>query len=203
VIIVDAQAAVREALVLLLRTWDFDVQPGTGDPARAAERIRAMRPAVALLELDLARRGDGAALARQLLADGSDARILLFTAATDEYVLRNAVRIGAPGLLTKAAGAQELREALEAVAAGRSYLDHRLSNLAVNIASRAGQLSDREREILTLLAAGSTGEGIADRLVLSPETVRTHVRNAMEKLGARTRSHAVVLAIGRGEIRRP
>jgi DNA-binding NarL/FixJ family response regulator len=200
---VDAQATVREALDLLLRSWDFDVQPGTGDPDRAESLIRAQRPAVALIELDLARSGDGGALARRLLDDGTDVRTLLFTGVTDQRALRDAVQIGAAGLLTKAAGSRELREALEAVADGRNYLDPRLSRLAVNVATRTAQLSERERQIVTLLATGHTGESIAAALILSPETVRTHIRNAMEKLGAHTRTHAVVLAMERGEIRVP
>jgi DNA-binding NarL/FixJ family response regulator len=203
VIVVDGHAALRDALGLLLRSWDWDPQALTGDPGRAEELIRSMAPDVVVFELDVAGRGDGAALARRLIDGRRDAPILLFTGARDEHVLRDAMGIGARGLLTKAASPHELRDALGAVAAGRSYLDHRLSRLAIALSARTGQLSDREREVLTLLADGSTGGEVAERLVLSPETVRTHVRNAMEKLGARTRAHAVVLAIARGEIPAP
>jgi two-component system, NarL family, response regulator len=155
------------------------------------------------MEVDVQNHGDGADLARRLLAKDPDAPILVYTGVADERVLRDVVTIGARGVLTKSAPAHELHDALDAVADGRRYLDHRLGPLLIARAARPEGLSDREREILTLLAAGSTGEDIAGQLFLSPETVRTHVRNAMEKLKASTRTHAIVLAIARGEIAAP
>jgi PAS domain S-box-containing protein len=80
------------------------------------------------------------------------------------------------------------------------FIFFRLSESGANGRAVAGGLSGREREVLGLLALGATGRQIADSLELSPETVRTHVRNSMEKLGAHTRAHAIVLALRRGEI---
>lgn len=129
--------------------------------------------------------------------------ILVYTGAREEHVLRHTLSIGARGLLTRAASARELQSALEAVAGGHSYLDHRLSTLVVSGRERPSRLSGREREVLTLLAGGCSGESIAAHLALSPETVRTHVRNAMDKLAARTRTHAIALALHGGHIEIP
>lgn len=93
-------------------------------------------------------------------------------------------------------------EALTTVAAGGTFVDPALELLLGDGArrSRAGGLSGRQREILSLLAAGLSGEEIAGRLSLSPETVRTHMRNVMNKLAAQTRAHAIAIAIRRGDI---
>ena len=88
------------------------------------------------------------------------------------------------------------------MAAGEAYVDPRLRPLLLArfTTERIGVLSPREREVLDLLAQGLTGEQVATRLSLSPETVRTHVRNAMDKLEAHTRVHAVAIALRQGEI---
>ena len=186
-----------------MRGWGFETRGATSEVARAERLIDASSPDVVMLEVDVARHGDGADLARRLLARDADAPILIYTGVADERVLRDVVTIGARGVLTKAAPAHELHDALDAVASGRRYLDHRLGPMLVARAARPEGLSDREREVLTLLAGGRTGEDIAGQLFLSPETVRTHVRNAMEKLQASTRTHAIVLAIARGDIVAP
>lgn len=102
----------------------------------------------------------------------------------------------------KAGPPEELVHAVETVAADGVYLDPRLRETLHDSGSRpsAGRLSNREAEIFEMLAQGYTGEEIADRVVLSGETIRTHVRNGMRRLGARTRSQAVAMALSRGEI---
>jgi DNA-binding NarL/FixJ family response regulator len=97
----------------------------------------------------------------------------------------------------KSAPPAELLAALRRVAGGGDYVDPGLAEILRSCArpSRLSQLSPREREILALLAQGLNGEQVAERLVISSETVRTHVRNSMAKLGARTRIHAVALAL--------
>jgi DNA-binding NarL/FixJ family response regulator len=202
-IVADGHEALREALSLLVGQWGFRCLGSTGDARRAEQLILSGRPDVAVVDVDLAERGDGARLVDRLVKRTPALPFLLYTGAREEHVLRQALAVGARGLLTKAASARELRAALEAVAGGHSYLDHRLSTLVVSGRDRAGRLSAREREILILLARGDSGERIAARLVLSPETVRTHVRNAMDKLGARTRAHAIALALLHGHIELP
>jgi DNA-binding NarL/FixJ family response regulator len=96
---------------------------------------------------------------------------------------------------------EELEDAIRTVAAGGDYIDPRLTPLLAKGGNgRTKTLSPRGREILGLLSQGLSGEEVASQLFLSPETVRTHVRNAMGKPGAATRAHAVALALQRGEI---
>ena len=116
--------------------------------------------------------------------------------------LEVAYRSGARGLVAKPAGLSVLVDALREVWRGGRYFDPIFRGDGKGD-QEVKALSSRESEILGLLAEGLTGEQIAKRLVLSPETVRTHVRNAMEKLGAPTRTAAVVKAIDMGEVQRP
>ena len=102
----------------------------------------------------------------------------------------------------KASSPDELTAAIRAVAEGGTYIDHRLSSvlLARSTTARVRELSPREREILDLLAQGLTGAEVAKQLFISPETVRTHIRNAMTKLEAKTRVHAIALALQQKDI---
>ena len=102
-------------------------------------------------------------------------------------------------MASKASSARELLDAVHAVARGEWTLDPRLDERVVT-ARPVGGLTRREREVASLLAAGLTGEEIAVELFLSPETVRTHIRNAMQRIGAKTRAHLVTLAAERNEI---
>lgn len=201
VVIVDDHVALRRGMELLLRRHGHHVI-GTADDAETAEAlILRRRPDVTLIDLGLP--GDsGAALTRRLLEDSPELRIVLYTGAADERELLDALQAGAAGFALKSGDPAELEEALRTVAAGREWLDPRLHPLLgrANGAGRSTLLSPREREILELLSRGLSGEEAAKELSLSSETVRTHVRNAMNKLGAATRVHAVALALQRGDI---
>jgi DNA-binding NarL/FixJ family response regulator len=137
-------------------------------------------------------------LVEDLLQEDPTAPIVLYTGYTGaDSMLHEAVRAGARGFVLKTSPAPRLTDALRAVAAGGTYVD---SELAGQLAEdgelqRLGSLGARELEVLNLLADGLDGQMIAERLFLSPETVRTHVRNATSKLGARTRVQAVAMAV--------
>jgi DNA-binding NarL/FixJ family response regulator len=193
--------ALRRGLELLLRRQGHRVV-GTADDAPQAETlILRRRPDVAVVDLSLPGE-NGADLTRRLVAQEPELRILLYTGATNERELLHALDAGAAGFALKSGRPEELEEALRTVAAGGDYLDPRLTPVLVagRRAGGGGLLSPREAEILELLSRGLSGEDAAVQLHLSPLTVRTHVRNAMRKLGAATRAHAVALAIQRGEI---
>ena len=200
VVIVDDHVALRRGMELLLRRAGHHVV-GTADDAEAGEALILRRkPDVALVDLALPGMS-GAELTRSLLKEDPRVRIILYTGAADERQLLDALDAGAAGLALKSGDPQELEQAILTVAAGGDYLDPRLTPLlAKGGNSRDKTLSPREREILGLLSQGLSGEEAANQLFLSPETVRTHVRNAMTKLGAATRAHAVALALQRGEI---
>ena len=201
VVIVDDHVALRRGMELLLRRHGHHVV-GTADDAESAESvILRRRPDVALIDLALPR-ASGAELTRRLLAEDPDVRIVLYTGAADERQLLEGLDAGAAGFALKSGDPDELEEAIRTVADGGEWIDPRLKPLLArsNGNGRVHVLSPREREILELLSKGLSGEDAAKQLFLSSETVRTHVRNAMNKLGAATRVHAVALALQRGEI---
>jgi DNA-binding NarL/FixJ family response regulator len=200
VVIVDDHVALRRGMELLLRRHGHHVV-GTADDAESAESvILRRRPDVAVIDLSLPRES-GAELTRRLLEEDPEVRIVLYTGAADEHQLLDGLAAGAAGFALKSGDPDELQHAIRIVAEGGEYLDPRLTPLLVRKGTgRTRILSPREREVLELLSRGLSGEQAAVELVLSSETIRTHVRNAMSKLKASTRVHAVALALQRGEI---
>ena len=201
VVIVEDHLALRKGLELLLSGTEFSVI-GTADDAEEGQRlIERRRPDVAVVDIGLPGRS-GADLTRTVLRSVPEVGVLLYTGIGDKHTLARALDSGARGFALKAGSPDELLAAIRAVASGESYVDERLRPLLLArfTTERIGVLSPREREVLDLLAKGLNGEEVAARLVLSPETVRTHVRNAMEKLEANTRVHAVAIALRQGEI---
>jgi DNA-binding NarL/FixJ family response regulator len=200
VVIVDDHVALRRGMELLLRRAGHHVV-GTADDAESGEAlILRRRPDVALVDLALPGKS-GAEMTRSLLAEDPQLRIILYTGAADERQLLDALDAGAAGFALKSGDPEELEQAILTVAGGGDYLDPRLTPLlGKELTGRPKTLSPREREIMGLLSQGLSGEEAAKQLFLSSETVRTHVRNAMTKLGAATRAHAVALSIQRGEI---
>jgi two-component system response regulator DesR len=196
VIVVDDHATVRRGTELVLRDAGFTVVAGTGEVEAARAAVRDGAPAVAILDLRLAGRS-GLHLSEMLAREHAGLGILIYTGAADPATLRQALEAPVDGVLLKAAPPEALVEAVDLVAAGGRYVDPSLDAVAP---SPTGALTAREREILQLIARGQSGEAIAESLFLSGETVRTHVRNAVAKLGASSRAHAVAIALQRGEI---
>jgi DNA-binding NarL/FixJ family response regulator len=195
VLIVDDQLAAGRGMELLLRDAGFavTVAPNRPDQARA-DLIRADYH-VALVEI---RRqlGDGVAMARTALHARDGAPLVLCTGyGTPRGPLLAASRLGAPGLVLTSSPVTTLVGALRTVAGGGRFLDPAVAPLVTETSAeqRVGRLTPREREVLTLLADGYRGPEIAAQLFLSLETVRTHIRNAVGKLGARTRVQAAAM----------
>jgi DNA-binding NarL/FixJ family response regulator len=200
VVIVDDHVALRRGMELLLRRAGHHVVGAADDAEAGGALILRRRPDVALVDLSLPGMS-GAELTRSLLSEDPDLRIVLYTGAADERQLLDALDAGAAGFALKSGDPQELEDAIRTVAAGGDYIDPRLTPLLAKSGNgRTKTLSPREREILGLLSQGLSGEEVASQLFLSPETVRTHVRNAMGKPGAATRAHAAALALQHGEI---
>ena len=145
---------------------------------------------------------DGIALTRSLLDADADRRIVLYTGSSDEDLLFSGLDSGARGYALKDGSPGELVDALGVVAEGGTYVDPRLrpALLSRRSTEKLPSLSNREREVLDLLAQGLTGERVAELLVLSSETIKTHIRNAMSKLEAHTRVHAIAIALREGYI---
>lgn len=201
VALVDDHPTVRRGLELVLRVAGCEIVGSARTAEAGYDLISKRRPAVALVDLQLPDESGGD-LTRRLVANDPSLGVLIYTGVDDPAELTDALDSGARGFALKAGPPEELVAAVHAIAAGEPYLDMRLRRKIREGEERGGPvLSPREAEVLGLLAAGLNGERIAEQLFLSPETVRTHVRNAMEKLDARTRVHAIVLALQRGEIK--
>jgi DNA-binding NarL/FixJ family response regulator len=202
VLIVDDRVAVRRGMELLLRDEGFAVAVCADNADKASAKLIKGRYDVALVEIRR-REGDGISLAREALEGRAGAPLVLCTAyPAPRGPLLAAARLGAPGLVLTSSSVATLVQALRAVADGSTFVDRSVARLIAEgpAEQRVAQLSPREREVLELLADGYRGPEIAERLFLSLETVRTHIRNAVGKLGARTRVQAAAMvALARGE----
>jgi DNA-binding NarL/FixJ family response regulator len=201
VVIVDDHEAMREGLKNLLERRGIETIGTAATIADAVEAFRSLAPDVAVIDLHLPD-GSGLQLVRKLRLERPEVGILVYTGAEEVGVLADALESGAQGFVLKLGGMTQLVEALRAVARGGRYVDPAIAALLEAEADGVPPLlTKRERQVFDLLAQGLTGEEIATRLTISTETVRTHIRNATEKLHAHTRTGAVVGALKSHEIR--
>jgi DNA-binding NarL/FixJ family response regulator len=203
-VLIEDHEALREGLELLLGREGCEVVGTAGTAGEGLELIERLEPDVSLVDIRLGEES-GIDLTRTLLARDADRRVVLYTGSSDVELLVSGLDSGARGYALKDGTPSELTGALETVARGGTYVDPRLRPklLSRDTTQRMPSLSKREREIMDLLAQGLTGEDVAERLVLSSETVKTHIRNAMSKLEAHTRVHAVAIALREGFISGP
>ena len=203
-VLVEDHQALREGLELLLRREGCDVLGTAGTPGEARDLIERLDPDVALVDIRLGGES-GIELTRALLDADPDRRVVLYTGSSDVELVISGLDSGARGYALKDGTPSELTAALREVAGGGTYVDPRLRPqlVARRAAPHPPTLSKREREVIDLLAQGLTGEQVADQLVLSSETVKTHIRNAMVKLEAHTRVHAIAIALREGYISPP
>jgi DNA-binding NarL/FixJ family response regulator len=203
-VLIEDHQALREGLELLLGRHGVDVVGTAGTAAEGRLLIEQLEPDVSLVDIRL---GDdsGIELTRAVLDGDSNRRVVLYTGSSDVELLISGLDSGARGYALKEGTPNELTSALETVVAGGTYVDPRLrpALLSRQTTQRLPSLSKREREIMDLLSQGLTGEDVAERLFLSSETVKTHIRNAMTKLEAHTRVHAVAIALRAGYISGP
>jgi DNA-binding NarL/FixJ family response regulator len=203
IVIVEDHPPVRQGLELLLPRQGFRMVGSAGSAQTGARMIRARRPDVALVDIDLGD-GSGTALATALRDDGIPTAVVLYTGSLDNATIDAAVASGALGIVLKSSPIEHLADAIRAAAAGREYVDRLIAKLPGRAESRSATvISKREAQVLGMLSQGITTEQVAQDLFLSPETVQTHVRNATRKLGAHGRLHAVILALVRGDIDLP
>jgi DNA-binding NarL/FixJ family response regulator len=209
VLIADDQALVRAGFRKLLEsTPDIDVVGEAADGRDAVDQARRLLPKFVLMDIRMPRL-DGIEATRRLAADDTGARVLILTTfGLDDYVY-DALRAGASGFMLKDAPPEELLAAIEVVARGdaliapavtRSVIEEfvRRSPAPTPTPPRIDELTEREREVLELLARGLSNAEIAERLVVSGGTVKTHVAHVLAKLGLRDRVQAVILAYESG-----
>jgi DNA-binding NarL/FixJ family response regulator len=213
VLLADDQALVRAGFAALLEAQDgIEVVGQAADGAEAVRLARMLVPDVVLMDIRMPGL-DGLQATRQIVADEGLAGVrvvIVTTFEVDEYLFE-ALRAGASGFLVKHTEPVELVRAVRVVAAGEALLSPGVTRrLIAEVACRAKEppppasldaLTERERELTGLVAAGLSNDQIAERLVLSPATVKTHVNRAMVKLGARDRAQLVVFAYEAGLVR--
>jgi DNA-binding NarL/FixJ family response regulator len=209
-LIADDHELMRGGLRAMLGAQeDMEVVGEAADGGEAVEQALALRPDVVIMDIRMPR-VDGIEAARRLAAHGAGPRVLVLTTFDlDEYVWE-ALRAGAAGFMLKDAPPRQLAEAVRTVAMGETLLapviTRRLVERYVRVPppgsaagrERLGDLTDREREVLELIARGLSNSEIASRLFLSEATVKTHVTRILSKLDLRDRVQAVVLAYETG-----
>jgi DNA-binding NarL/FixJ family response regulator len=193
-LLADDHPAVRAAIESYLAETGYEVVGPVPDGAHAVTLAAERRPDLALVDLRMPRMS-GVELAQALHRVSPDTKIVVYTGDVEEDAARELLAAGVAGVVLKEAPLADLERALDAVLQGGSYLDPGII--------RSGQpvkLTDREREVLSLLAEGLQHEQIAERLGISAETVRTHLKKASDRLGATTRTQAVATALRLGLI---
>ncbi|HYZ97286.1 MAG TPA: response regulator transcription factor [Acidimicrobiales bacterium] len=213
VVLADDQALVRAGFRALLDAQDdVEVVGEAADGEEAVRRARRLTPDVILMDIRMPGT-DGLAATRTIAADERLAAtriVILTTFELDEYVFE-AIRSGASGFLVKDTEPVELLRAVRAVAAGDALLSPSVTRRLIGeFAAKTREarpspdldvLTEREREVMALVAEGLTNDEIAERLYVSPMTAKTHVSRAMVKLGARDRAQLVVFAYESGLVR--
>ncbi len=199
-LIVDDHPVVREGLVAVLEdTREFHVA-GTAESAEdALSSVNAVRPDVVLLDLELPGM-NGIDAIPSLVGAASHPRVIVLTAYDTEGRVLGALKAGASGYLLKGAAATEIAQAIRAVAGGGSYLSPRVAARVVAQvnAPRRTRLSEREREVLRLVAQGRSNKQIGRHLSITERTVKFHMTSIFNKLGADNRAQAIAIATQRG-----
>jgi DNA-binding NarL/FixJ family response regulator len=216
ILVADDQRLIRAGFVALIDSAsDLEVVGEAPDGADAVRQARATRPGVILMDIRMP--GTDGLTATELITRDPELAgvkvLVLTTFESDEYVVA-ALRAGASGFLGKGVEPEELLNAIRVVAAGESLLSPRATRsliarllaqphtgATVDVDGSMQVLTEREREIVALVAHGMSNDDIAARLYVSPLTAKTHVNRAMSKLGARDRAQLVVLAYQSGLVR--
>ena len=213
VLAADDQRVVREGLAMLLGLLpDVEVVGTAADGEEVLALAAELRPDVILMDLRMPRM-DGVEATRRLRERDPAVKVVVLTTYADDRSVLDALRAGALGYLTKDAGAAEIQQALHRVAGGQAALDpavqlHLVEAIADGPpsgpapASLPDGLTPREAEVLTLIAAGLSNAEIAERLVVSEATVKSHVNHMLAKIGARDRAQAVGYAYRHGLVSR-
>lgn len=209
VVLVDDQAMVRAGLQMVLAAEDdVEVVGEAADGAAGVREVARARPDVVLVDLRMPVMG-GLEAARRILSEPDPPRVLVLTTFDDDEDVAAALRAGVSGFLLKTAPAEDLVEAVRTVASGAGLLDPAVTLRVIasfaaaavpdrRAADRLGELTERETDVLRLLARGLSNAEVAARLHLGEATVKTHVSRVLLKLGVRDRVQAVAFAYESG-----
>ena len=185
----------------------IEVVGSASDGEEAVELVAAVSPEVVLMDLRMPR-VDGVEATRRIRADHPETQVVVLTTYADDESIVGALRAGAIGYLTKDAGRDHIRRALEAAASGQAVLDPAVQTRLVEVATLPGTvagrgplpdgLTEREAEVLRLIAAGRSNAEIGRELFVSEATVKTHVNRIFAKTSSRDRPQAIAYAHRRG-----
>lgn len=198
-VVADDHPVVLRVVCDFLADNEIAVVARACDGEDALARIEAHGPDVALLDVRMPR-VDGIAAARTLGRASSRTAVILYTGFGERVLLTEALDAGARGFVLKEAPLGDLVRAIRLVAAGKTFVDGSLAGMLLRGSGRLSNLTEREGDVLRLLAEGLSNERIGARLFISPDTVRAHVQKAMRKLDADTRTEAVATALRRSLI---
>jgi DNA-binding NarL/FixJ family response regulator len=203
VVVADDQELVRSGLQLVLEARDCEVVGLAADGREAVDVVREQEPDVVLMDIRMPVL-DGIAATRELTAAGCPTRVLVLTTYDLDRYVYDALAAGAAGFLLKATPPDRLVEGIRTVCAGESLLSPVLTQRLIEsylrhppadgAAAAVAGLTDRERQVLVLVARGLSNDEVAAELVVAESTVKTHVNRILAKLGVTTRVQAVVLA---------
>src|ERR1700730_7875606 len=210
VLLVDDQALVRAGLKMILGPEDgFVIVGECAEGSDSVQRVRSWGLAADVILMDVRMKGmDGATATARMREIAEAPPVLILTTFDDDARLSAALRAGPAGFLVKDAPADEIIRAVRAVASGGAYLDaattsrvlsaYRSSGVAASTAMQISDLTARELDVLRLIGRGASNEEIADELVITEATVKTHITRIFSKLGLRDRAAAIVFAFDQG-----
>ena len=202
VLIADDQRVIREGLATIVGAFpEAEVVGLAADGAEALELVESQSPDVVLMDLRMPKL-DGVEATREIRVRHPEVPVVVLTTYADDDSIVTALSAGACGYLTKDAGRDDIRRALEAAVAGQSVLDPSVQAALLKAAQQRvtrpaalpDGLTEREGEVLTLIASGLTNTEIAERLFVGEATVKTHVNRIFAKTGSRDRAQAAVYA---------
>ena len=203
ILLADDHPIVREGLAAVLSTQpEFEIVGQANDGAEAVDLASALKPDIVVLDLAMAQL-DGVQALRAMRTENKDLKVLVFTASETDDRIIGAVQAGAQGYLLKGAPREELFSAIRIIAKGGSLLSpvvaaRLLERMGGPLTSLSEPLTEREREVLQLVAQGLQNKEIAARLGIRERTVKFHVSTILGKLGAANRVEAVRLAVQQG-----
>ena len=202
ILTVDDHPLLREGIAALVKAEpDMSVVAEAEDGAEAIQKFRLHRPDITLMDVEMPGL-NGIEAIRQIRGEFPDARVIVLTTYTGDAKVVRALKAGARAYILKRHVHRELLEAIRAVHAGQKRIP---PEIALELADHAAddELTEREIDVLRLIARGNSNKQIADQLSIGEATVRTHVGNILSKLGANDRTHAVTIGLGRGIIELP
>jgi DNA-binding NarL/FixJ family response regulator len=200
ILVVDDHSLFRDGVISLLEAGGHEVVGQAGDGLAAVESTRGLKPDLVLMDINMPHM-DGIEALRQIKASWPEVKVIMLTVSEDEANLVHAIRAGADGYLLKHLNAKDFLEMVNGLERGEAAITRSLTMrllkhmTALEPESGRTPLSERELEILRLVATGKSNHAIAEQLLVSENTVKYHLKNIMQKLGVSNRTEAVTLAI--------